>query len=175
MALWYELASLPLKSVMKTLQSLPIESENGRDRNDLGNHSEPDFYTEKNIDERKKDTKLRNNHKKYDSEASSDNDSESTSSSEASEDLIEIDESLRLDDEEAANFISSDINEKNLQKFLQREMDFYTKAFPQAVLRRKSSSAFTQLRQYEPMGNNSLRRHSSQHHEDCSFNSLRLR
>ena len=46
MALWYEVASLPLKSVMKTLQSLPIESENGRDRNDLRNHSEPDFYTE---------------------------------------------------------------------------------------------------------------------------------
>ena len=46
MALWYELASLPLKSVMKTLQSLPIESENARDRNALGNHSEPDFYTE---------------------------------------------------------------------------------------------------------------------------------
>ena len=45
MALWYELASLPLKSVMKTLQSLPIESENARDRNALGNHSEPDFYT----------------------------------------------------------------------------------------------------------------------------------
>merc|ERR1719322_1934507 len=101
MAVWYELASLPLKSVMKTLQSLPIESENGRDRNDLGNYSEPDFYPEKNIDERKKDTKLRNNHKKYDSETSSDNDSVSTSSSVASEDLIEIDECLRLDDEEA--------------------------------------------------------------------------
>ena len=46
MALWYELASLPLKSVMKTLQSSPTESENARDRNALGSHSEPDFYTE---------------------------------------------------------------------------------------------------------------------------------
>ena len=96
-------------------------------------------FFQKNIDERKTRTKLKNNHKKYDSETSSDHDSESTSSSDASDDLIEIDECLRLDDEEAANFISSDINEKNLQKFLQREMDFYTKAFPQAVLRRKSS------------------------------------
>ena len=87
-----------------------------------------------NIDERKNGTKLKYNHKKYDYESSSDNDSEYTSS----EDVIEIDVCLRLDDEEAENFISSDINEKNLQKFLQREMDFYTKAFPQAVLSQKS-------------------------------------
>ena len=88
-----------------------------------------------NIDERKNGTILKINRKKYESESSSDNDSESTTSS---EDVIEIDGCLRLDDEEAKNFISSDINEKNLQKFLQREMDFYTKAFPQAVLSRKS-------------------------------------
>ena len=78
---------------------------------------------------------MKSNHKKYDSESSSDNDSESAASS---EDVIEIDGCLRLDDEETENFISSEINEKNLQKFLQREMDFYTKAFPQAVLSRKS-------------------------------------
>ena len=93
------------------------------------------YSFQKNIDERKNNTKLKNNHKKYDSESSSDNDSLSTTSS---DDVTEI-ECSRLDDEEAENFISGDINEKNLQKFLQREMDFYTKAFPQAVLRRKSS------------------------------------
>ena len=46
MALWYELASLPLKSVVKTLQSLPIEFDNARDSNTRGNHSEQEFYTE---------------------------------------------------------------------------------------------------------------------------------
>ena len=46
MALWYELASLPLRSVVKTLQSLPMESDNARDSNTHGNLSEQDFYTE---------------------------------------------------------------------------------------------------------------------------------
>ena len=35
--------------------------------------------------------------------------------------------------------ISKDINEKTLHKFLQREIDFYRKAFPEALLVRKSS------------------------------------
>ena len=46
MALWYELASLPLKSVIKTLQSLPTESDSARNRNARGNHSGQDFNTE---------------------------------------------------------------------------------------------------------------------------------
>ena len=59
--------------------------------------------------------------------------------SDCREDIIEIDDCLHFDDEEVDNFISTDINEKTLQTFLQQEMDFYLKAFPQDTLRRKSS------------------------------------
>ena len=48
--------------------------------------------------------------------------------SDSSEDIIEIDDCLHFDDEEVDNFISTDINEKTLQTFLQQEMDFYLKA-----------------------------------------------
>ena len=54
------------------------------------------------------------------------------------EDIIEIDEYLYLDDEDADHFISKDMNEKKLKKFLQIEKDFYIKAFPQDTLLRKT-------------------------------------
>ena len=76
---------------------------------------------------------MKNAFKEYDSENSSESDSDS------SNDVTEIEDYLYLDDEQANNFISTDINEKNLQKFLQQEMDFYRKAFPQEILMRKSS------------------------------------
>ena len=56
-----------------------------------------------------------------------------------SEDITEINDCLYLDDEDIDNFISTEINEKTLQKFLQSEMDFYKKAFPQDILIKKSS------------------------------------
>ena len=63
-----------------------------------------------------------------------------TSLSDYSDDIIEIDDCLHLNDEEVNNFISTEINEKTLQTFLQREMDFYIKAFPQDTLSRRSST-----------------------------------
>ena len=54
------------------------------------------------------------------------------------EDITEIDEYLYLDDEDADHFISKDMNEKTLKKFLQIEQDFYIKAFPQDTLLRKT-------------------------------------
>ena len=60
--------------------------------------------------------------------------------SDCREDIIEINDCLHFDEEEIDNFISTDINEKTLQTFLQREMDFYLKAFPKDTLRRKSLS-----------------------------------
>ena len=63
-----------------------------------------------------------------------------TSLSDYSDDIIEIDDCLHLNDEEVNNFISTEINEKTLQKFLRQEMDFYMKAFPQDTLSRRSSA-----------------------------------
>ena len=60
--------------------------------------------------------------------------------SDCSDDIEEINNCLHLDDEEVNNFISTEINERTLQTFLQREMDFYTKAFPQDILSRRSST-----------------------------------
>ena len=59
--------------------------------------------------------------------------------SDYSDDIIEIDDCLHLNDEEVNNFISTEINEKTLQTFLRQEMDFYMKAFPQDTLSRRSS------------------------------------
>ena len=77
--------------------------------------------------------RLKNGSKVDDSEYSYDNNSDS------SEDVTEINDCLYLDDEDVNSFISPDINGKTLRKFLQREMDFYNKAFPQDILIRKSS------------------------------------
>ena len=52
------------------------------------------------------------------------------SESDSCEEIQEIDDYLYLNDEEADKFISTDINEKTLQKFIQREMEFYATAFP---------------------------------------------
>ena len=60
--------------------------------------------------------------------------------SDYSDDIIEIDDCLHLNDEEVNNFISTEINEKTLQAFLRQEMDFYMKAFPQDTLSRRSSA-----------------------------------
>ena len=57
--------------------------------------------------------------------------------SDSNEEIQEIDDCLYLDDEEADKFISTDMNEKTLQKFLQREKQFYATAFPLATLSRK--------------------------------------
>ena len=54
-------------------------------------------------------------------------------------DITEIDDCIYIDDEDVNSFISTDINEITIKKFLQREMDFYKKAFPQDILIRKSS------------------------------------
>ena len=77
--------------------------------------------------------RLKNGPKVDDSEYSYDNDSD------FSDDIIEINDCIYLDDEDVNSFISTDINENTIQKFLQREMDFYKKAFPQDILIRKSS------------------------------------
>ena len=80
-----------------------------------------------------KNKRLKNGPKVDDSEYSCDNDSD------FSDDITEINDCIYLDDEDVNNFISTDINENTIQKFLQREMDFYKKAFPQDILIRKSS------------------------------------
>ena len=54
----------------------------------------------------------------------------SESESDNSEEIQEIDDYLYLNDEEADKFISTDINDKTLEKFIQREMEFYATAFP---------------------------------------------
>ena len=54
----------------------------------------------------------------------------SQSESVSCEEIQEIDDYLYLNDEDADKFISTDINDKTLQKFIQREMDFYATAFP---------------------------------------------
>ena len=77
--------------------------------------------------------RLKNGPKVDDSEYSCDNDSD------FSDDITEINDSIYLDDEDVNSFISTDINENTIQKFLQREMDFYKKAFPQDILIPKSS------------------------------------
>ena len=77
--------------------------------------------------------RLKNGPKVDDSEYSYDNDSN------FSDDITEINDYIYLDDEDVDSFISTDINENTIQKFLQREMDFYKKAFPQDILIRKSS------------------------------------
>lgn len=61
----------------------------------------------------------------------------SESESDSSEEIQVVDNYLYLDDEEVDKFISTDINEKTLQKFLQREKQFYATAFPLATLSRK--------------------------------------
>ena len=63
----------------------------------------------------------------------------SESESDSCEKIQEIDDYLYLNDEEADKFISTNINDKALQKFIQREMGFYAAAFPQATLSRKLS------------------------------------
>ena len=80
-----------------------------------------------------KNMRLKNCQKVDDSEYSCDNDSD------FSDDITEIDDCIYIDDEDVNSFISTDINENTIQKFLQREMDFYKKAFPQDILIRKSS------------------------------------
>ena len=77
--------------------------------------------------------RLQNGPKVDDSEYSCENDSD------FSDDITEINDCIYLDDEDVNSFISTDINENTIQKFLQREMDFYKKAFPQDILIRKSS------------------------------------
>ena len=54
----------------------------------------------------------------------------SESESDDSEEIQEIDDYLYLNDEEVDKFISTDINDKTLKKFIQREMEFYATAFP---------------------------------------------
>ena len=49
MEFWYELASLPLKSVIKTLQPLEIESDNARGRVTHDNHFEENINTKVKI------------------------------------------------------------------------------------------------------------------------------
>ena len=58
--------------------------------------------------------------------------------SDCSEEVQDIDDYLYSDDEEDDRFIPTDFNDKKtLQKFLQREMDFYSTAFPHATLSQK--------------------------------------
>ena len=65
---------------------------------------------------------------KQEKEYSQQNSSESESDS--SEEIQEVDDYLYLDDEEVDKFISTDINDKSLEKFIQQEMEFYATAFP---------------------------------------------
>ena len=65
------------------------------------------------------------------------NDVEEELNSSNIENVTKIDECVYLDDEEASRFISKEMNEKTLNKFLQHERDFYTKAFPMHTLQRK--------------------------------------
>ena len=72
-----------------------------------------------------------NDFKEYDIENLSETESDSN------EDLLNIGNYLYLDGEEVDNSISTDLNVDYLQKFLQREMEFYSAAFPQATLSQK--------------------------------------
>ena len=94
------------------------------------------MFLQKSISKEKGNMILKDDKKESDSESSSGSDYDSRRSSES---IIEIGECSYLDDAEVDDFISSDMNEKSLQKFLQRERAFYNKAFPQAILSRKSS------------------------------------
>ena len=58
--------------------------------------------------------------------------------SDCSEKIQDIDYYLYSDDEKDDSFIPTDFNEKKtLQKFLQREMECYSIAFPHATLSQK--------------------------------------
>ena len=67
----------------------------------------------------------------------------SESESDSNEGIQEIDDCLYLDDEEADKFISTDMNENTLQKFLQREMEFYATAFPTTTFHRISTATLS--------------------------------
>ena len=99
----------------------------------ISHHSHIFNYFFQNIIVTKEESlKLKKKNKQSNSECSSEIDSDS------SEDIEEIEDCLYIDDEDIDNFISKDINEKTLQEFLKREMNFYAKAFPQDILTRKS-------------------------------------
>ena len=58
--------------------------------------------------------------------------------SDSSVEMLDIDDYLYSDEEEEDSFIPTDFNDKKtLQKFLQREIDFYSTAFPHATLSEK--------------------------------------
>ena len=78
--------------------------------------------------EKKRHFTVINGFKEYDVENKSEIESDSN------EEIQYIGDYLYLDGEEVDNSISTDLNVDYLQKFLQREMEFYSAAFPHDTL-----------------------------------------
>jgi len=145
MEIFSDLLSFPIKLNINTLHSLehlPLEADINSDKVAQGNNLKEGGFDDKSISKEKRNMILKDDKKESYSDSSSGSDFDSRRSSES---IIEIGECSYLDDAEAEDFISSDINEKSLKKFLQRERVFYNKAFPQAILSRKSPDAQTRL------------------------------
>jgi len=140
MSILYNLALFPVKSVINSLQILERTTMGAGHKIEPVVHESNEkviFSNKKRTIEKKRGMNLLKDSKVCESEDCSDI---KILVSDCSDDIVEIDDCLHVDDEEVDNFISTEINEKTLQTFLQREMDFYTKAFPQGTLSRRSST-----------------------------------